>query len=116
MSFKEKLAEKISFAEKGMIVVGKLVAMSHNDTLSCNQYTLQPLDTPDGECVTFLGTTVLDKFLASEIGSLVKIEYLGEDKTRSGRRIKMFRVFVDDGSGDVEAEALAEQTTTKKKK
>jgi len=116
VAFKEKLAEKISFNEKGQILVGILKAMSQNETLHCNQYVLQPLDTPDGECVTFLGTTVLDKFLSTEIGNLVKIEYLGEDKTRGGRRIKMFRVFVDDGSGDAEAESLAEQTTGSKKK
>jgi hypothetical protein len=99
-----------------MIVVGILKAMSHNDTLNCNQYVLQPLDAPEGECVTFLGTTILDKFLSTEVGNLVKIEYMGEDKTRSSRTIKMFRVFVDDGESDTAAEELAAATTGAPKK
>jgi hypothetical protein len=116
MGFKEKLAEKISFDVVGMVVVGKLVSMSHNETLNCNMYVLQPLDTPEGETVTFLGTTVLDKFLSTEIGNLVKIEYTGTDKTRGGRTIKMFRVWSDDGQGDTAAEELAAATTGAPKK
>jgi len=111
MGFKEKLAEKISFNVVGMVVVGKLVSMTHNETLNCNMYVLQPLDTPDGETVTFLGTTVLDKFLSTEIGNVVKIEYTGTDKTRGGRTIKMFRVWSDDGQGPDETEELAAATT-----
>jgi len=121
MGYKEKISEKVTFNEVGMILEGKLLGKVHLDALNCEQWQMQLLGSPEESVTTFLGTTILDRLLDGEIGNMVKIEYTGDAKTRSSRNIKQFKVWADDGQqddGDAAAK-LAEATTKtpdKKKK
>ena len=98
MGWKEKTAEKISFSDKGMVITGKIVSVGDAGRLEVKTYTM---DTDDG-LITFLGNTVLDKVLPDELGQLVRIEYLGDQKSSGGYNVKQFKVEVwsDDESED----------------
>lgn len=117
MAYKEKVSDKVTFDEEGMILEGVLKGCSHLDALNCKQWSIQLTGSPEESVTTFLGTTVLDRLLEGEVGNLVKIEYTGEGKTRQGRKIKQFRVWSDDGeSSDDNAAEIARETTGKSKK
>jgi hypothetical protein len=90
MSWDEKISGKISFEKEGMEVVGKVTDIKSTD-LGVNSYSLTD---EDGDLVSFLGTTVLDRLLSTELNSLVKIIYTGEVRTGRGFKVKQFRVFI----------------------
>jgi len=91
--WKEKVSGKISFDEVGQVVTGRITEIKVQQMLTgeVNSYALV---TDEGETMSFLGTTVLDRLLGHELDSLVKIEYQGTTKTGSGRPLKNFKVEV----------------------
>ena len=92
MAWKEKVAGKISFEEVGQEIIGKITDIKDQPMpggTSVNAYTMV---TEEGELINFLGTTVLDRLIGHEEGSLVKIRYLGMTKTGSNRNLKNFHV------------------------
>lgn len=93
MGWEEKTAEKITFDHTllNKEVVGKIISVGSAGRLEVNTYTLEQ---SDGKLITFLGTTVLDKILNDEEGSLVKIVYTGDVKTTGGFSVKQFKVYV----------------------
>lgn len=90
MGWDEKTPIKVNFTEKDQELIGKIIAISPTE-LGVNSYTLEG---EGGEIYSFLGTAVLDKVLSDELNSLVKIQYLGEDKTSKGFKVKLFRTYV----------------------
>lgn len=108
MGWKEKVSGKISFDEVGMVVKGKItdVKLQQMMTGEVNSYTLV---TEEGETMNFLGTTVLDRLIGHEEGSLVKIEYLGTTKTGSGRPLKNFKVEIWEEEESLIAEPKAKK-------
>lgn len=115
MGWKQKNPVKIEFSEEGMVVEGKIVAVQHLESLKVNSYTLESAD--GSGLVTFLGNTVLDKTINDELDSVVRIEYLGEEKTSGGFKVKQFNVniWVDDDEPDVKEVAEAEEAKAEPK-
>lgn len=93
MAWKEKVAGKVTFDEVGMEVVGKITDIKPQKmaTGEVNSYTLL---TAEGETLSLLGTTVLDRLIGHELNSLVRITYLGKTKTGAGREMKNFKIEV----------------------
>lgn len=91
MGWEEKTPEKVTFDKEGMELIGRIVSITPTE-LKVNSYKLVE---EEGRIKSFLGTTVLDGVLSNELGSLVKIVYMGSSKTGSGFQVKNFRVFVD---------------------
>lgn len=91
--WEEKVAGRISFDKVGMEIVGRItdIMPTQMPNAVVNSYTMV---TDDGETMGFLGTTVLDRLIGHELNSLVKIKYLGVQKTGGGRNLKTFQVFV----------------------
>lgn len=81
---------KVNFEKKGQELIGRITSISDTE-LGVKSYALQG---EDNVMYSFLGTSVLDKVLSDELGSLVKIQYLGDDKTSKGFKVKLFKTFV----------------------
>jgi len=98
-NWEEKSANKVNFGitgdkesrhlAVGETLEGRLVTCDPTQ-LKVNNYTL---DTGE-ELVTFLGTAALDKLISTEVGSLVRITYKGDQKSGSGFSVKQFNVQV----------------------
>ena len=101
MSFTEKSGKQVKFETPGDVLEGVITGRNPSGIIGGDgdavyQYTMELPG--DGGNVTFLGTVQLERLLADEVGSLVRIEYIAEVSTHTaGRRVKQFRVFVDDG-------------------
>lgn len=87
--WEEKTPEKITFDTPGMEVIGRITDIKPTE-LKVNSYTLL---NDEGDLVSFLGTTVLDRVLSTELNSRVKIVYTGEARTGRGYKVKQFRIF-----------------------
>jgi hypothetical protein len=93
MGWKEKTPTKITFDESMLDqeLVGKVTTVGRAGRLNVNTYTML---TEEGDLISFLGNTVLDKVLSDELGSLVSIKYTGDVKTSGGFKVKQFEVKV----------------------
>jgi hypothetical protein len=118
MAFKEKTPTKITFDESMLNtpITGKIASVGRAGRLEVNTYTML---TENNEIISFLGNTVLDKVLADELDSLVRITYTGEVKSSGGFKVKQFKVEVwEDNEPETETvlEPTTEQTVKSKKK
>jgi len=113
MSWEEKVAGKVNFNQVGKELIGRITEVKpvKMPNAVINSYTMV---TEDGETVSFLGTTVLDRLIGNELSSLVKIEYLGIVPTGGGRKLKNFRVQVwrEPPKEEKEVEGLSEGLLT----
>lgn len=91
MGWEEKSAGKVTFDKVNQELVGRITEIKPTE-LGVNSFTL--VDASDGELKSFLGTTVLDRVLANELNSVVKIVYLGTARTGRGFNVKQFRVLI----------------------
>lgn len=84
----------VKFDKPGVSIAGRLLSCSMIEIEK--KHVIQYLITADGKKVfKFLGTFDLAQKLGkSDVGSLVRIEYLGEDKnvSRNGNSMKVFDV------------------------
>jgi hypothetical protein len=132
MGWTEKTPRKLSFdvdVKKGETIEGVIASCTDAGSLGVKSYTMTTAGTkenPDGELISFLGNTVLDKVLPSEVGSLVRIQYLGKVGTASHFQVMQFKVSVyhiesnDENTAkakaDAESDAAAKAEAAKGKK
>lgn len=90
--YEEVTAEGIKFEKEGDSIEGVLESVTPSTQYEGqNNYDIK---TKDG-IKTVFGTTVLNTKLAKiSLGSKIKIVYLGETKSKSGRFYRDFQVFV----------------------
>jgi len=107
MGWKQKSAEKINFGATGSEVGRKI---EEGEALTCRITAVEPItmsgkethnytaEEEGGNLITFLGTASLDRLLKDEVGSLVKITYVGDVKSSGGFNVKQFEgdVWEDD--------------------
>jgi hypothetical protein len=55
------------------------------------------LENEDGKWAVWSGTALEASFAVIPVGSLVRVEYLGKEKTKNGREFNKYEVSVDDG-------------------
>lgn len=99
MSWKEKTPRKLSFGtdiKEGTAIVGTIESCQPAGELGVNTYTMMTQAEGDkaGELIGFLGNTMLDKVLPTELGNLVRIKYLGKVRTSAKREVMQFKVDV----------------------
>lgn len=78
------------FTEVNKSVIGKLLGIRKNEKYNNNLYDLEV----DGEKTTLAGTSNLDFQITPDlVGKTLKVTYIGEEKSKSGRLFKKFKVF-----------------------
>lgn len=87
--WEEKVAGKVTFDKEGMEIIGRITDIKDTE-LGVKSYSL--LD-DEGNLLSFLGTTVLDRCLSTELNSRVRIIYTGQVRTGRGFQVKQFRIF-----------------------
>lgn len=122
MGWKEKTPKKVTFGEDikiGQSLTGRIDSCTDAGSLGVKGYTMT---TEDGEFISFLGNTILDKVLPNEVGNLVKLTYKGRMKTSNGFTVMQFDVAVweedsqeQDANKEAQQVAEASTKTTKKK-
>ena len=85
--WKNKKPALFKFEKQGDHIEGQI--KNTKDTEFGKSYEIE---TPDGKSMYFFGSTSIDRQLADCNGSVCKITYLGDVKTKSGRTMKDFEV------------------------
>ena len=102
MAFKkvEKFSRLIEFENPGDFFEGTLVKITRGRTQYGDAEFLQICDNETGEMVSVALGAALQGFDWNDyIGLLIRIEYLGEEKSKNhkGKKFKKFDLFIDDG-------------------
>lgn len=95
-AWKEVETQRIAWGEPGQTVEGRLIDRGIIE-LGDREVAVWMLDTEDG-IVHVYETAVLGRKLPQvPAGALVRIEYVGEISSRTGRKVKDFRVWYREG-------------------
>tara|TARA_Y100000310_G_C20701625_1_gene830500 strand:+ start:317 stop:661 length:345 start_codon:yes stop_codon:yes gene_type:complete len=87
--------ELVKFESEGDLVEGTLVGsrvmeFSDGDAM---RYTLKE---DDGSLIVFFGSTIIDGLMESvDVGTYVRVTFIGEDKTTAGRPVKLYDIEVE---------------------
>lgn len=80
----------MEWQEVGKVVEGVLINVEEDETFGNKLYHIQK----NGDVISFYGTTMLNRMLNKvEVGSELKICYMGEKVGRKGKTYKEFKVY-----------------------